>query len=125
MLPDVIRFLEKVVGRSYPLVRGQMSEKITPKIREHICPACKGKGFPVVVQPVQPAAKLSRQIRKSCDGKGKITDSNVKVIRTGGPDWLPYHRTIHLHPVYLQQVFINCKSPGQSRAFAFHPDGDL
>lgn len=49
---------------------------MTPKIKEHSCPACNGTGFPVVMQPVQPGRKIYPVKCKSCDGKGKITDAN-------------------------------------------------
>ena len=49
---------------------------MTPKIKEHICPACNGTGFPVVMQPVQPGRKIYPVKCKSCDGKGKIPELN-------------------------------------------------
>ena len=46
------------------------------KIKEHVCPACNGTGYPVVKQPVQPGRKIYPLKCKSCDGKGKVTDAN-------------------------------------------------
>ncbi|MGY2908756.1 DnaJ-class molecular chaperone [Bradyrhizobium sp. URHC0002] len=46
------------------------------KIKEHVCPACNGTGYPVVKQPVQPGRKIYPIKCKSCDGKGKVTDAN-------------------------------------------------
>lgn len=46
------------------------------KIKEHTCPACKGTGFPVVAQPVQPGRKIYPVKCKACDGKGKITEAD-------------------------------------------------
>jgi cytochrome c5 len=43
------------------------------KIKEHVCPACNGTGYPVVMQPVQPGRKIYPLKCKVCDGKGKIT----------------------------------------------------
>jgi DnaJ central domain len=47
-----------------------------PKIKEHTCPKCHGTGFPVVTQPVKPGRKIYPVKCKSCDGKGKITDTD-------------------------------------------------
>jgi DnaJ-class molecular chaperone len=47
-----------------------------PKIKEHVCPACNGTGYPVVMQPVRPGRKIYPVKCKVCDGKGKITDVN-------------------------------------------------
>jgi DnaJ-class molecular chaperone len=44
------------------------------KIKEHVCPACNGTGYPVVKQ--QPGRKIYPLKCKSCDGKGKVTDAN-------------------------------------------------
>jgi DnaJ-class molecular chaperone len=52
-----------------------MGRQMKPKIREHICPACRGTGFPVVRQPVQPGRRIYPVKCKSCDGKGKVTDA--------------------------------------------------
>jgi DnaJ-class molecular chaperone len=46
------------------------------KIKEHVCPACNGTGYPVVMQPVQTGRKIYPVKCKVCDGKGKITDVN-------------------------------------------------
>jgi DnaJ-class molecular chaperone len=43
------------------------------KIKEHVCPACNGTGYPVVKQP---GRKIYPLKCKSCDGKGKVTDAN-------------------------------------------------
>jgi len=50
--------------------------KMTPKIKEHTCPACGGTGYPVVNQPVQPGRRIYPVKCVSCDGKGKVTDAN-------------------------------------------------
>jgi DnaJ-class molecular chaperone len=64
-------------GKYFAVPEGhQMGRQMTPKIRELTCPACKGTGFPVVMQPVQPGRKIYPVKCKSCDGKGKITESN-------------------------------------------------
>jgi DnaJ-class molecular chaperone len=49
---------------------------MTPKIKEHICGACNGTGFPVVKQPTEPGRKIYPIKCSVCDGKGKITDAN-------------------------------------------------
>ena len=46
------------------------------KIKEHVCPACKGTGYPVVKQPVQPGRKIYPLKCTSCGGKGKVSNSN-------------------------------------------------
>jgi DnaJ-class molecular chaperone len=46
------------------------------KIKEHVCPACNGTGYPVVKQPVQPGRKIYPVKCTACDGKGKVTDAN-------------------------------------------------
>jgi DnaJ-class molecular chaperone len=51
-----------------------MSGMKRSKIKEHVCPACNGTGYPVVMQPVQPGRKIYPVKCKVCDGKGKITD---------------------------------------------------
>jgi len=50
--------------------------KMKPKIKEHICEACNGTGFPVVMQPVKPGRKIYPVQCRSCGGKGKITDAD-------------------------------------------------
>ena len=55
---------------------GGRSSMKGPKIKEHVCPACNGTGYPVVQQPVQPGRKIYPVKCKSCDGKGKVTDAN-------------------------------------------------
>ena len=52
-----------------------MGRQMKPKIKERICPACNGTGFPVVRQPVQPGRRIYPVKCKSCDGKGKVTDA--------------------------------------------------
>ena len=47
-----------------------------PKIKEHTCSKCNGTGFPVVTQPATPGRKIYPVKCKSCDGKGKITDTD-------------------------------------------------
>ncbi|QIG97310.1 MULTISPECIES: hypothetical protein [unclassified Bradyrhizobium] len=47
-----------------------------PKIKERICPACNGTGFPAVVQSVKPGHKIYPVKCKAFDGKGKITENN-------------------------------------------------
>ncbi|HVI76670.1 hypothetical protein [Bradyrhizobium sp. URHC0002] len=55
---------------------GAMNGMRGSKIKEHVCPACNGTGYPVVKQPVQPGRKIYPIKCKSCDGKGKVTDAN-------------------------------------------------
>lgn len=43
------------------------------KIKEHVCPACNGTGYPVVKQPVQRGRKIYPVKCKSSDGRGKVT----------------------------------------------------
>ncbi|MGY4573403.1 hypothetical protein [Bradyrhizobium sp. USDA 3256] len=47
-----------------------------PKIKEHMCPACNGTGFPAVTEPVQPGHKIYPVKCKVCEGKGKIADAD-------------------------------------------------
>jgi DnaJ-class molecular chaperone len=46
------------------------------KIKEHICPACNGTGFPPVEQPARAGHKIYPVKCKACDGKGKITEDD-------------------------------------------------
>ena len=46
------------------------------KIKEHVCPDCKGTGYPIVKQPVQPGRRIYPVKCKSCDGKGKVRDAD-------------------------------------------------
>jgi DnaJ-class molecular chaperone len=55
---------------------GLKGSKMTPKVKEHICPTCNGTGFPVSMQPVHPGRKIYPVKCKACDGKGKIADAN-------------------------------------------------
>jgi DnaJ-class molecular chaperone len=50
--------------------------KLSAKLTEHKCPACKGTGFPAVKQPVQPGLKIYPARCESCDGKGWVTEAN-------------------------------------------------
>jgi DnaJ-class molecular chaperone len=36
------------------------------------CPACKGTGFPVVMQPIKPGRKIYPAPCKRCLGKGRL-----------------------------------------------------
>jgi DnaJ-class molecular chaperone len=54
----------------------QMGVMKGSKIKEHVCPACNGTGYPVVKQPVQPGRKIYPVKCTACDGKGKVTDAN-------------------------------------------------
>lgn len=47
-----------------------------PKIKERICPACNGTGFPPITQPIEQGHKIYPVKCKTCDGKGKITEDN-------------------------------------------------
>jgi DnaJ-class molecular chaperone len=49
---------------------------MTQKIKEHICEACNGTGFPAVKQPVQPGHKIYPVKCEARGGKGKITEAN-------------------------------------------------
>jgi hypothetical protein len=49
---------------------------MTPKIKEHMCVACNGTGFPAVKQPAQPGRKIYPLRCQVRDGKGKITAAN-------------------------------------------------
>jgi DnaJ-class molecular chaperone len=49
---------------------------MTPKIKEHTCPDCKGTGFPVVKQPALATHKIYPVKCEACAGKGRITDAN-------------------------------------------------
>ena len=49
---------------------------MTTKVKEHICEACMGKGYPVVMQPIQAGRKIYPVKCKACEGKGKIADAN-------------------------------------------------
>ncbi|MEA2823000.1 MAG: hypothetical protein QOJ86_5004 [Bradyrhizobium sp.] len=44
-----------------------------PKLAERKCPACNGRGFPAVKQPVDSGRKIYPARCASCDGKGRIT----------------------------------------------------
>lgn len=47
-----------------------------PKIKEHVCPECNGTGYPVVKKPVLPGRRIYPVKCKSCDGKGKVADTD-------------------------------------------------
>lgn len=47
---------------------------MTAKIKEHICKACNGTGFPKVKQPTQAIRKIYPVKCETCAGKGRITD---------------------------------------------------
>jgi DnaJ-class molecular chaperone len=47
---------------------------MTAKIKEHICKACNGTGFPNVKQPVLAARKIYPVKCGACSGKGRIAD---------------------------------------------------
>jgi DnaJ-class molecular chaperone len=47
---------------------------VTPKIKEHICAACNGTGFPKVKQPVLATHKVYPARCEACAGKGRIAD---------------------------------------------------
>ena len=49
---------------------------MTTKIKERVCEACMGTGYPVVMQPVQPGRKIYPVRCRACEGKGKIADAN-------------------------------------------------
>jgi DnaJ-class molecular chaperone len=49
---------------------------MTTKIKEHICKACMGTGYPAVTQPIQPGRKIYAVRCTACEGKGKIADAN-------------------------------------------------
>ncbi len=48
----------------------------SPKIKERVCLHCNGTGYPLVTQPVLPGRRIYPVKCKSCDGKGKVTDTN-------------------------------------------------
>jgi DnaJ-class molecular chaperone len=47
-------------------------KKRSAKPAERKCPACKGTGYPVVVQPVKPGRRIYPVRCKNCGGKGRI-----------------------------------------------------
>ena len=49
---------------------------MTTKIKEHVCEACMGTGYPVVMQPIRPGRKIYPVKCEACEGKGKIADAN-------------------------------------------------
>jgi DnaJ-class molecular chaperone len=57
------------------------------KIKEHMCEACMGTGYPVVLQPVQPGRKIYPVKCNACEGKGKIVDADVEgnLVATSDP----------------------------------------
>jgi DnaJ-class molecular chaperone len=44
------------------------------KIKEHVCPACNGTGFPNVEQPVLANRKIYPVKCEACAGKGRVAD---------------------------------------------------
>jgi hypothetical protein len=46
-----------------------------PKIKEHICKACDGTGFPTVKQPMLATHKIYPVKCEARSGKGRIADS--------------------------------------------------
>src|SRR5712671_7254423 len=58
------------------------------KIKEHVCPACNGTGYPVVKQPVQPGRRVYPVKCTSCDGKGKVTEAGPSGTRETRWRWL-------------------------------------
>lgn len=59
-----------------------MGRQMKVKIREHICSACNGTGFPAVRRPVQPGRRIYPVKCKSCDGKGRIADDDPRPGRS-------------------------------------------
>ena len=49
---------------------------MTSKIREHICAACDGTGFPKVKQPALATYKIYPVKCEVCAGKGRIPDAD-------------------------------------------------
>ena len=47
---------------------------MTPRIKEHTCPLCKGTGFPKSMKPARPGRRIYPVKCESCEGKGKISD---------------------------------------------------
>jgi len=47
---------------------------MTPKIKEHTCPLCKGTGFPQSMEPARPGRRIYPVKCASCQGKGKISE---------------------------------------------------
>jgi DnaJ-class molecular chaperone len=45
------------------------------KPTEQECPACKGTGYPVVVQPARPGRKIYPPLCNKCGGRGRITEA--------------------------------------------------
>ena len=45
------------------------------KIKEHICSACNGTGFPNVKQPVLATRKIYPVKCVACEGKGRIAET--------------------------------------------------
>jgi DnaJ-class molecular chaperone len=48
---------------------------MVPKIKEHICKACSGTGFPKVKQPALAIRKIYPVKCETCAGKGRIADA--------------------------------------------------
>jgi DnaJ-class molecular chaperone len=48
------------------------------KIKERVCPACNGTGYPAVKQPVQPGRRIYPIKCKSYDGKGKVAGRKLR-----------------------------------------------
>ena len=60
-------------------VKGVQMNAVTQKIqkiKEHICAACNGTGYPVVKQPVLATRKIYPVKCEACAGKGRITDAD-------------------------------------------------
>jgi DnaJ-class molecular chaperone len=55
---------------------GREMKTMSPKIKEHTCPACKGTGFPAVKQPTVATRRIYPVKCVACTGKGKITDAS-------------------------------------------------
>jgi transcription elongation factor Elf1 len=60
-------------------------------IKEHVCPACNGTGYPVVMQPVQPG-------RKIYPVKCKVCDAEVGGVGAAAQGWAAYHDWACLEP---------------------------
>jgi DnaJ-class molecular chaperone len=64
-----------------------MKEAANTKPTESKCPACRGTGYPAVMQPMRPGRKIFAAPCKKCGGKGRIAEAATEAASFEKPRW--------------------------------------
>jgi DnaJ-class molecular chaperone len=62
-------------GARFGCSGGMKKSFMRAKVKEHICKACNGTGFPKVKQPPLAIRKIYPMKCEICAGKGKVADA--------------------------------------------------